>query len=45
MLRDKQAYRDLGSNYYYEIDKNKILNKNIKSLQKLGYSVTLNQTA
>jgi len=45
MLRDKQAYRDLGSNYFYEIDKDKIMTKNIKSLQKLGYSVTLNLSA
>jgi len=45
MLRDKTPYRDLGANYFYEIDKEKILNKNLKSLQNLGFTVTLNHTA
>ena len=42
MLRKKESFRDLGSNYFYEKDKDKILNRNIRSLQNLGFYVSLN---
>lgn len=45
MLKKKEAFRDLSSNYYNEINKEKILTRNIQSIQSLGYTVTVNQVS
>ena len=41
MLKKKEPFRDLSSKYFYVIDKYKILNRNIKSIQKLGFNVII----
>lgn len=43
MLKNNELFRDLGSNYFYEIDKDKILKRNIQSIQKMGFSVTISE--
>ena len=45
MLKKKEPFRDLSSNYCNEINKDKILKRNIQSIQNLGYNVILNETA
>ena len=44
ILKNKESFRDLSSNYYNEINHDKILNRNIQS-QRLGFSVTLEKIA
>lgn len=45
IFKNKEPFRDLSSNYYNEINHEKILNRNIQSLQRLGFAVTLEKTA
>lgn len=41
MLRDGQAYNDLGADYFDTLDKERIQRHHIRKLQQLGYTVTL----
>jgi DNA uptake protein ComE-like DNA-binding protein len=41
MIKKNEPFRDLGSDYFFVMDKEKILNRNLQSIKKLGYSVTL----
>lgn len=41
ILKNKEHFIDLGSEYFNTINAEKIKNRNINSLVKLGYSVTL----
>jgi transposase len=41
MLRDGQAYNDLGADYCDTLDKERIQRHHIRKLQQLGYTVTL----
>ncbi len=41
MLKKLETFKDLGSNYFISIDYEKIKNKNIKSLENLGYQVII----
>jgi hypothetical protein len=41
MLRDGQAYNDLGTDYFEQLDKERIQRHHIRKLQPLGYTVTL----
>jgi transposase len=41
ILKDLQPYQDLGSNYYTSLNEEKILKRNIKSLENLGFQVIL----
>lgn len=41
MLKSKEHFRDLGNNYFTSINAEKIKNKNIKSLENLGFEVSL----
>lgn len=44
ILKDLQPYKDLGSNYYTSLNEEKIKKRNIKSLENLGYEVTLQKS-
>ena len=41
MLKNKEHFVDLGSDYFNTIHAERILNRNVKSLQKLGFEVSL----
>lgn len=41
ILKDKQQFKDLGSNYFTTINAEKIKNRNIRSLESLGFEVNL----
>lgn len=41
VLKDKTAFRDLGSNYYNQLNKERKANSMVKKLMLLGYTVTL----
>jgi transposase len=41
ILKDKQHFKDLGSNYFTTMNSEKIKNRNIKSLESLGFHVDL----
>lgn len=41
MLKEKVSYRDLGVNYYSEIQQEKIIKRNLRSLEKLGVNVII----
>ena len=45
MIKSKEPFRDLGSDYFYKVDKDKILKRNLQSLKNLGFSVTLAETS
>ena len=45
MLSKKVEYRDLGANYHDEINRQKIINRSIRRLEKLGCSVRIEQPA
>jgi hypothetical protein len=40
MLRDGQAYSDLGADYFDQLDKARIQRQHIRRLEQLGYTVT-----
>jgi len=44
MLKNKQPFQDLGVNYYMMINADKIKDRNVKNLQKLGFEVSLTPT-
>jgi len=44
IIKNKEPFRDLGSDYFYRVDKDKILKRNLQSIKNLGYSVTLDST-
>jgi transposase len=41
ILKHKQQFVDLGSNYYNTVNTEKIMNRHIKSLEKLGFEVSV----
>lgn len=41
ILKNKEHFRDLGSDYFNKINAERIKKRNINSLEKLGYTVTL----
>jgi len=41
ILKEKQKFKDLGSDYFTTMNAEKIKNKNIKSLENLGFEVNL----
>jgi hypothetical protein len=41
ILKDKQQPKDSGSNYFTTMNSEKIKNRNIRSLQNLGFEVIL----
>ena len=43
VLKDKTAFRDLGSNYYNQFNKERKANAMVKKLMLLGYTVMLEQ--
>jgi transposase len=44
MLKNKQPFQDLGANYYMMLNADKIKDRNVKNLQKLGFEVSLTPT-
>lgn len=45
ILKHGTAYRELGPNYFDEIDKTAVVRRSVKRLENLGYRVTLEQVA
>lgn len=41
MLKEKVPYRDLGADYYSVINQEKIIKRNLRSLEKLGVDVII----
>lgn len=41
ILKKKEHFRDLGSNYFTSMNAEKIKNRNIRSLENLGFEVSL----
>ena len=41
MLKNNESFRDLGADYYFSLDADRIKNRNVKNLEKLGFSVSL----
>ena len=41
ILKEKVPYHDLGADYYSVINQEKIINRNIRSLEKLGVNVII----
>lgn len=41
ILKEKVPYHDLGADYYFVINQEKIINRNIRSLEKLGVNVII----
>lgn len=41
ILKELKPFKDLGSNYFISINEEKIIKKNIKSIENLGYEVVL----
>ncbi len=41
ILKEKVPYRDLGVDYYSDINKEKIIKRNLRSLEKLGVDVII----
>ena len=41
ILRDKKPYRDLGADYFRNVDKERLTRQALRRLEALGYSVTL----
>ena len=41
ILKEKVSYHDLGADYYSDINQEKIINRNIRSLEKLGVNVII----
>ena len=41
MLKDKVPYQDLGTNYYSIMNQEKIIKRNLRSLEKLGVNVVI----
>ena len=41
ILKEKVPYHDLGADYYSVINQEKIINRNIHSLEKLGVNVII----
>jgi transposase len=42
LLRDKVTYRELGTDYFDRRDRDRTMRRNVKQLEALGYTVTLN---
>ena len=41
VLKRKQPYQDLGSNYFDERDRTMVARQSVRRLEQLGYTVTL----
>ena len=41
MLKEKVPYRDLGADYYSVINQEKLIQRNLRSLEKLGVNVMI----
>lgn len=41
ILKEKVPYRDLGAGYYSVINQEKLIKKNLRSLEKLGVDVII----
>ncbi|BFL02654.1 hypothetical protein K070079E91_50040 [Eisenbergiella porci] len=41
MLKEKVPYRDLGADYYSVINQEKLIQRNLRSLEKLGVNVII----
>ena len=41
ILRDKKPYRDLGADYFGNLDKERLTRQALRRLETLGYAVTL----
>lgn len=41
ILRDNVSYNELGEGYLTRYDKNRVLNKHVNGLERLGYKVVL----
>lgn len=41
ILKEKVPYHDLGADYYSVINQEKIINRNIRTLEKLGVNVMI----
>ena len=41
ILKEKGPYHDLGADYYSVINQEKIINRNIRTLEKLGVNVMI----
>ena len=41
ILRDKKPYRDLGADYFGNVDKERLTRQALRRLEALGYAVTL----
>lgn len=39
ILKKREPYRDLGSSYYNDLNREKIIKRNIRSLERLGINV------
>jgi len=45
MIRDREPYRDLGFNYFQQLDPDRMVRRSVARLQQLGYVVTLTRGA
>ncbi len=41
MLKDLQPFRDLGADYYFKLDAERIKNRHINALKRLGFDVII----
>lgn len=44
ILKDLQPFKDLGSNYFITLNEEKIIKRNVKSIENLGYEVILQKS-
>ena len=45
ILKDGTVYQDMGSNYFDRIDREAVVRRNVRRLENLGYTVTLQESA
>ncbi len=43
IIRDGVSYQELGENYFDELKRTQVVNRSVKRLQALGYTVTLTE--
>jgi len=45
MIKNKTQYNELGADYFLKRDRESLINQNVKRLQSLGFTVTLEEAA
>jgi transposase len=45
MLRDHSSYRELGKNYFDQVNRKSVIKRSVRRIESLGYTVTLTPTS